>query len=68
MRRTRKPSKKQHNKNKYHPDVIAYYAQQKNQNYYEHFISSVSVEDVHTAAIQVFGKTYYISFEDLVNK
>lgn len=68
MRRTKKSSKKQHNRQKHYPDVIAYYAQQKNQNYYQHLVSSASVEEIHTAAIKIFGRTYYISFEDLVNE
>jgi hypothetical protein len=64
MRRNKK--RQQQNKNKFYPDVIAYYSHQKNQNYYAHLVSSASAEDIHAAAIEIFGKTYYISFEDII--
>ena len=68
MRRNKKPSKKQSRQNKYYPDVISYYASQKNQNYYDSLVSAASSEDIHKIAIQVFNKTYYISFEDISNR
>lgn len=68
MRRNKKPSKKQSRQNKYYPDVISYYASQKNQSYYDHLSQNATATDIHNIAVKIFGKTYYISFEDLVDK
>lgn len=48
-------------KNSYVPDVISFYA--KNNKTFD--INEVSSEQVHTAAEQIFGTTYYIDFATL---
>lgn len=63
----RKNKKQRNNKHKYYPDVITYYANQKNQSYYNSLLGVASTQDIHDIAIEVFGKTYYIPFEDIAN-
>lgn len=67
MRYNKKPekrNKKYKKPTKYGTDVIAYYAQQKNNDYYAFLgVQSVSSDAVHDIARKLFGKTYYIDFE-----
>jgi hypothetical protein len=66
MRYNKKPQKKNKYKkpSKYGSDVIAYYAQQKSNDYYAFLgVQTVDTESVHKIARKVFGKTYYIDFE-----
>ena len=61
MRRNKK--KRSYYSEKYVPDVISYYAQQKNQNYYSSLSLEVANEEqIHDIAKQIFGKTYYVDF------
>lgn len=64
--RHKKNKKNQQQKNKYYPDVIAYYAHQKNQQYYNSLNSFVTAESIHEIAIQVFGASQYISYDDMI--
>lgn len=62
----KKKNKKKYYSNNFIPDVIAFYAQQKNQEYYSQFqLEFVNEEQIHEAATQIFGKSYYIDFCDI---
>jgi hypothetical protein len=60
--------KKKHKKsstNKYGNDIIAFFGK-KNNNTYEYVLEYSQPEQIHQAAEQIFGKSYYIDHSDLV--
>lgn len=61
MGKTKNKSKKGKKTYKYGSDIIAYYAKQKSGA----TIDWCSAEDVHAAAVEVFGASYYIDFQSL---